>query len=106
MHDTYILRGTEAIPEPDLLTWARWFETAERQVARTELAEGISVSTVFLSLDHQWGHGPPILYETMVFGGPLHEEQEQYHTWQEAEEGHQEMVARVRLALAAPPQHA
>ena len=28
----YILDGTTPVLEPDLLTWARWFETANRHV--------------------------------------------------------------------------
>jgi hypothetical protein len=46
--------------------WAQWFETADRRVALTEL-DGAEVSTVFLGLDHNYGMGPPLLYETMVF---------------------------------------
>lgn len=53
------------------------------------------VSTVFLGLDHQYGDGPPLLFETMVFGGPLDHEMNRYSTWNEAEKGHQEMVERV-----------
>jgi len=30
-----------------------------------------SVSTVFLGLDHGWGSGPPILWETMIFGNGM-----------------------------------
>lgn len=48
------------------------------------------------------GFGPPILFETMVFGGPLNEEQVRYVTWDEAERGHAEMVARVRAAIGSP----
>lgn len=57
------------------------------------------VSTVFLGLDHGWGEGPPVLYETMVFGGPLDGECERYCTRAEAVAGHALMVARV---VAAP----
>jgi hypothetical protein len=52
--------------EPDLWTWAIWFEKADRQVAET-FAGDLWVSTVFLAIDHSWGNGPPILWETMVF---------------------------------------
>src|SRR6187401_652293 len=37
------------------------------RVAWNHLDDGTIVSTVFLGLDHSWGHGPPLLYETMVF---------------------------------------
>jgi hypothetical protein len=81
----YILDGK--IPkEVDLMTWARWFEKAERHVADTKKGN-IRVSTVFLGLDHQWGNGPPHLFETMIFGG-AEEWQERCSTWEEAEATH------------------
>jgi hypothetical protein len=91
----YILdeRGNPVL-EPDLLTWAKWFETADRIVATTTVGE-VKISTVFLSLDHAWGGGPPLLFETMVFGGALDQEQMRYSTRAEALAGHTEMVKRV-----------
>lgn len=50
----------------DLMTWARWIEKADRKLARDEPAPDIVVSTVFLGVDHDWGDGPPILWETMI----------------------------------------
>ena len=61
--------------------------------------DGVRVSTVFLGIDHQWGDGPPILWETMVFGGELDQEQERYHTREEAQDGHQAMIERVLETL-------
>jgi hypothetical protein len=59
-----------------------------------------AISTVWLGLDHQYGDGPPIIFETMVFsadswnnGGGLHEEDmRRYSTEADALEGHAEMV--------------
>lgn len=104
--DKFILNENR-IPVPvDLLTWARWFETADRRVCRTEHGEGdkkVIVSTVFLGLDHRFGtEGPPLLFETMVFGGPLDQEQDRYSTWDEAEIGHAQMVQRCRNAEVNP----
>lgn len=65
--DRYILVGHEAVPEPDLLKWAKWFETAERIIDVTYVTPKVRVSTVFLGLDHGFGDGPPVLFETMVF---------------------------------------
>jgi hypothetical protein len=57
----------------------------------------VTVSTVFLGLDHSFGGGPPVLFETMVFGMPDGSEyQDRYHTWQEAEAGHREVVRKLR----------
>ena len=83
----------------DPLEWAMWFQTADRTIAFDELPDGVRVSTVFLGLDHQLGNGPPLLFETMVFGGELDEEQERYSTRDGAITGHAAMLARVRDTL-------
>lgn len=65
----YILENG-ATKEVSLLEWAEWFENFElRNIAQTEMPEGVRVSTVFLGIDHNFlGEGPPLLFETMVFG--------------------------------------
>lgn len=69
-----------------------------RRVAYTQLVNA-TISTVFLALDHSFGEdGPPILFETMVFGGELDQEQERYSTWAEAEQGHERWVQKVKVA--------
>jgi hypothetical protein len=79
------------------------FGECDRRVALTQLP-GASVSTVFLEIDHNFSpEGPPILFETMVFGGPLDGEQERYVTWDEAVEGHKAMVKRVEEAERDEP---
>jgi hypothetical protein len=93
----YILDGHKAVPV-DLMTWLRSFENNNRRVAKT-IIENVEVSTVFLGLDHNWGDGPPLLFETMVFGGLLDQEQERYTTWEEAEKGHASVVGRVSESL-------
>ena len=75
--------------------WGEWFEKADRAVAKTKIGKAL-VSTVFLSLDHQWGDGPPLLFETLVFEGALDGEMERYSTLDEAKAGHEVMVRRVR----------
>lgn len=68
----YILNadGTATCPA-DALEWAKFFETTDRQIARDE-TKGVTVSTVFLGIDHRiCGDGPPVLFETLVLGGPL-----------------------------------
>ena len=72
----YVLDDDEkAVLEPDLSKWAKWFETADRHVAGEDIG-GARVSTVFLGLDHSLGDGPPMLYETMIFGGNHDQHQE------------------------------
>ena len=90
--------------EPDLLVWAAWWGNREnRVIARTELPGGILVSTIFLGLDHSFGFSKvPILYETMIFGGPFdaREYLTRYATREEAIEGHKRAV---KVALDNSP---
>lgn len=84
----------------DLERWALWMVDGDRQVARDEVGEAL-VSTVFLGLDHRFGgDGPPILWETMVFGDPLDGEQWRYSSKAAAIAGHVEAVTQVFKAAA------
>lgn len=98
MTDRYILNGREPVPEPDLLRWAVWFGTTDRRVAFTDLGEDVCVSTVFIGLDHSFGEGPPLLFETMVFG-PYGDQTHRYSTWEEAEVGHKKVTDELRLLV-------
>jgi len=98
MSDKYILDENNDVVETDLFTWAAFLEDIDRRrVALTDvLLEDLpsaSVSTVFLGLDHQFGNGPPLLFETLVQGDhPLDGYMDRYSTWAEAEEGHKRIV--------------
>jgi hypothetical protein len=70
-------------------------ETSPRVVTTTTVGD-VQISTVFLGLDHRLGPGPPLLWETLVFGGPLNGEPDRYSSRAAAEAGHLDMVARVR----------
>ena len=87
MTDKYILKDRVPVPCENLLDWARWFETADRHVAKS-VNDKVRVSTVFLGLDHQWGKGPPMLFETMIFGGEHDQYQERCSTFEEAKMMH------------------
>ena len=93
----YILKGDRVIPEPDVITWGKWFETANRQIELTE-TKSLRISTVFLGLDHSFGDGDtPILFETMVFehSRPAHELAcQRYATIDEARKGHELIVKK------------
>ena len=90
----YVLEGREVRECTDPVEWAEWFEKADRRVGFDTL-EHVEVSTVFLGLDHGFGHvGEPILFETMVFRLGTRRDLEciRYATWEEAELGHAEIV--------------
>jgi len=102
MNERYILdENHKAIPVGDLTTRVRWMQKKKiNRVALTQVTPEISVSTVFLGLDHSFGGYPPLLFETIVFGGPMDGEMDRYTTWDEAEAGHEAMVEKVRARLA------
>jgi len=99
--------------EEQVLAWGKDFNDDARFLAQDEI-EGMMVSTIFLGIDHAFGHGPPILFETMwfsagtrtfTFAGKEHEahealDQRRYATWDEAMAGHAELVAEARKFAA------
>lgn len=94
MSKFYILDNRKAVP-CDSRAWARAMERKDEWRVGNDTIGDARVSTVFLGLDHAMPGEPPAIFETMVFGGPLHEEMVRYATWEEAEAGHQAMVERV-----------
>jgi hypothetical protein len=89
----YILDGKIPVPCEDLLQWGAWMETGDRVLKQEQVGQ-FWVSTVFLGLDHQYGAGPPRLFETMVFdAGRDGIYQSRYSTWELALEGHERAVA-------------
>jgi hypothetical protein len=97
----YILK--DKVPVPcDFVEWAHWFETANRHVANDCIGD-VRVSTVFLGLDHSWGYGPPLLFETMIFNGrkhtPAYGHMARCSTWEQALAQHAEAIALVHGTL-------
>lgn len=92
----YVL-GADHIARPvqGIVEWAENFERGNR-IVRQSTVGGSFISTVFLGLDHQYRSGPPLIFETLVFGGPLGHEMDRYSTWDEALRGHGDMVDLVR----------
>jgi len=103
MSDKYILDGRNPIRCADFMTRARWFETSDRHVAKTDFGD-VRVSTVFVGLDCSLGDGPPLLFETMIFGGPFDQDkyQERCSTWEEADAQHAKAVEVARQSLNWP----
>lgn len=97
MSGQYILNESgKPVPEPDLMKWGTWFQTADRQVAVETIGES-KVSTIFLGLDHAFGGQQPVLWETMVFGGKLDQAQDRCGgSREQAEAMHARMVKRVQ----------
>jgi hypothetical protein len=82
--------------------WARLFELDDyKRVAWDAVAEtGVEVSTVWLGLDHNHDSmGPPIIFETMIFGGDHDQRQWRYSHQADAVAGHIEACRMVGLDI-------
>lgn len=97
----------EKVTADELRRWAEAREQ-ERVVDRTQVGP-VTVSTVFLGIDHNFfGDGPPLLYETMLFTedqsvadvdgeeGWFTDRCERYPTEDDAREGHRRWVRYVK----------
>jgi hypothetical protein len=102
----WILNEAGEPQQTDCLTWATWLETAEatrqRQLADDYVGDGdarVRISTVFLGTNVSLSsEARPVLWETMVFGGPLDYAKCQYASRADALRGHVAMVQRVKEA--------
>jgi hypothetical protein len=102
----YILRDGEVIEEPDHAKWTQWYEHSYekvRCVASTKAEYG-TVVTSFLAMSMTLSKtDPPLLFETKVDGGWLHDHRERYAAIDEAKAGHEAWVARVQAAEKGKP---
>jgi hypothetical protein len=90
MEDDHSIRPVGSMEE-----WCQWYEKAHCSIDWAGNAE-LYVSTIFLGLNRNWfGEGPPILFETMVFGGEYNELTFRYSTYDEAIAGHKDVCWRV-----------
>ena len=89
----------DGTPYPDVSAWAIDFEYMDRQVGRTILKDGTIISTVYLGLDHSFGLGEPLIFETMVHIDQW-VDQIRYSTEAEAKAGHEKIVKKWRKKIA------
>lgn len=83
------------------LTTEEWMESFDAtrndssQIAENSSADGlVRVSTVWLmGVNQNFSDGPPLLYETMIFGGPNDLECWRWSTEAEARAGHAEICS-------------
>lgn len=101
MMERYILKGHVAVAEPDLGKWMEWFhDRAKCRIVQIWTHGEVTISTVFLGMDHGLGNSTrPMLFETMFFGGPFDGEWHRCSTWEEAEEQHQSAIDDFRDAM-------
>lgn len=89
----------------DVMEASKTLEDTNRVVAKDNLGGDIMVSTIFLGIDHNFGDddSPPILFETMVFGGKFGDYQQRYATWEEAEIGHRSITNLMGCSIESEP---
>jgi hypothetical protein len=88
----------EPLREPDVDAWQRWFEQADRGVARTTIAPDVAVLTTFRGVEVASEEGrAPRLFETRVFGGVLDGEEQLHATRGEALSSHASLAEWCRL---------
>jgi hypothetical protein len=101
--DWYILDDENKTIKASMHQWAKWIENnRNKKVVKQEVINDQKLSTVFLGLDHSYGGGPPLLFETMIFEGPHDGGQWRYTTYAEALEGHNQIAERLKTGL--PPE--
>ncbi len=89
-----------------LMEWAALFEARdcddgpESWWRKLTKVEDVTVCTVWMGLALDFHGGPPLIYETMIFGGTLDQETYHYATKSEAWDDHERLVAIVRLDQA------
>lgn len=77
----------------DVLEWATWFENHANRVVKQDTINGIFISTVFIGMGPMFeSKKDPLLFETMVFSGPLSDRQWRYASWDAALAGHDRLV--------------
>lgn len=105
------LARTELIPGREYRWPKHWyvddptgFEGKRMEIEHVE-NNGVVVSTVFLGLDHDYtGKGPPVLWETMIFGVEIlgsdeYDFQQRYSSREDALRGHKRAVNVARRVL-------
>lgn len=87
----YILDGRgNPVREPDPARWEEWFTGSDNRVLKHDtVSRAVRVSTVFLGFDYNFsGKGPPLLWETMIFGGRHDRTCQRYASRKDALAGH------------------
>lgn len=93
----YFLNDDHTYRPCTLMEWAKQMEDFYKQDKKHvgyDDVNGYHVSTVWLGLDHNFGVGEPLLFETMVFPyqDGIETYTERYTTWDEAVAGHERAI--------------
>jgi len=95
----YVLKLENIIVETDdVMEWRDFMENNDDRIIKREHVGDNFVSTVFLGIDHSGTvDGPPILFETKIFGGDYDGIMERYNTFEEAKAGHKRIKKSLKV---------
>lgn len=100
IHLYYILDDDHHVIPVTAEEWEIWFRENKQWVGFTDFTDKLWVSTMFIGLNHQFDeNGPPLVFETLVRGGPLDGTGRRYSSWDDAEVGHKMFVKKVREVM-------
>lgn len=114
MKDIFYILDANNNPVPSTVEgWGEWSKNwARKVVGRTYLnadwdnpAGEVNISTVFLGMDHGWGEGLPVLWETIIFEGEHDQYQERYTSLADAKAGHQKAIELVQSSFKKENNH-
>lgn len=94
MSELYILTEQKEVKRAkNIKEWSEYLQSSNNRVAN-DLVGSYRVSTVFLGVDHAFGDGPPLVFETMIFPEDSYKDLycERYSTYEEAVAGHKRVV--------------
>jgi hypothetical protein len=89
----YDWKGNEITQEE----WVNLF-SEDRKIGDDRIGEH-HISTVYLGLNHQFGDGPPLIFETMIMDGPFSDQMWRWSTEQQARNGHKAILEALRAGL-------
>lgn len=97
----FMLDGKEVVPVTSISSFNAFMKNPARRRLAVDEVNGYIVSTVFLTIDHQYSYiedAPPLFFETMVFkeGSAIDLFCERYTTWDQAMDGHNQIVQCVK----------
>ncbi len=99
IHTDWVRGMYDRTGEP--ISFAKWawlleYRPSDKILQHDHLGDDQLVSTVWLGRDLGFGQGPPVIFETMVFGVDGWEDyQDRYSTEAEALDGHDRVLAAV-----------
>ncbi|MDZ8108967.1 MAG: hypothetical protein RM338_25545 [Nostoc sp. DedQUE12a] len=94
----YILEGKNPVAIESFKDWNLWMASAsfrDTTVMLNELKDCL-ISTKFVGINlNPHPSGKPMIFETLVIGGPLDGKRNWYPTWNEAIQGHLKICSQV-----------